>query len=192
MRAKNKSLGLWLGALLVFGCSGESPNFGTLPRISVPLEESPAPTEVEPASSPPPETVTLVGNTDPPDPPAQRTREQVEYHLSFDRGALKLLAQADHLQTEPVLTPRRVGRFAVELFLGPELVERVRFDFPLLGSDSDDPSLEKGLTTDARVLVPIIRRANRARVLDRKTRQQLELTWPPPAGGTLSEPPAGP
>ncbi len=180
-----------LGAL-VFGCSGEAPNFGSLPRISVPLEESAPPTEVERAPTPPPETVTLVGNTDPPDPPAQRTHEQVEYHLSFHRGALELLAQEDRSQTEPVLTPRRVGRFAVELFLGPELVERVRFDFPLLGSDSDDPSLEKGLTTDARVLVPIIRRANRARVLDRKTRQHLELPWPPPAARAPSEPPAAP
>ena len=33
----------------------------------------------------------------------------------------------------PRETPRAMGRFALELFEGPALIERVRFDFPLLG-----------------------------------------------------------
>ena len=34
----------------------------------------------------------------------------------------------------PQATPRAIGRFAIELFEGPVLIERVRFDFPMLGA----------------------------------------------------------
>ena len=120
----------------------------------------------------------LVPNSDLPDPPAARADRFVEYDFGFERGKLVLISQREKLESQPVLTPRRMGRFAVELFLGPELVERVRFDFPLLG-DGSGSALENGLSTQTRVLVPLLSRATRARLLDRKSRQELILQWPP-------------
>ena len=38
-------------------------------------------------------------------------------------------------------TPRAMGRFALELFEGPTLIERVRFDFPMLGDEPRDAGL---------------------------------------------------
>jgi hypothetical protein len=42
-----------------------------------------------------------------------------------------------------------MGRFAFEFFIGPTLIERVRFYFPLLGAGApeDNDVLEGGLTT---------------------------------------------
>lgn len=166
-------------------CSGSTPRVGHLPRVIVPLEEpapSPqsAPAKTEDSKSDGKEAVRLVPNADLPDPPATRSDRQVEYEFRFERGQLAVVGQRDRLESQPVLTPRRMGRFAVELFVGPELVERVRFDFPLLGDESAT-TLEKGLRTQATVLVPLLSRATRARLLDRKTRRELTLEWPPVA-----------
>jgi hypothetical protein len=79
-----------------------------------------------------------------------------------------------------------IGRFAIELWRGVELVERVRFDFPLLGAS--DPSgstrnginMELGLETERDVWVPLLREATRAQIVDRKTGDIVNLSWPPP------------
>jgi hypothetical protein len=186
------TLSSWLGALVACACSGEAPHYGTLPRIIVPLEEEPTVNEVEKPKPVPARTPAAVepGNTDAPDPPAEQTLRQVEFHFAFKRGDLALLDHRVIEEASPLGGPRRIGRFAVELFLGQELVERVRFDFPLLGADSDDAEFEKGLSSDALVAVPLIDRATRARLLDRKTRRVLELPWPPKVVQAAPPPPS--
>ncbi|HSC86927.1 MAG TPA: hypothetical protein VLC09_06635 [Polyangiaceae bacterium] len=176
----------WLGraavcaglVTMMSGCGGATPDPAALPRVVIPLEEEPAPaasSTVPPAKTPPPPPA----NVDPPDPPAQQTRERIDYHFRYTSGEPSLVAAVRLPASTTELTPRKLGRFAVELYLGAELLERARFDFPLLGGNDDDAAFEKGLTTDAHVMVPFVESATRARLLDRKTRRSIELPWPP-------------
>ena len=80
-----------------------------------------------------------------------------------------------------------MGRFAVELYVGRQLLDRVRFDFPLLGADelaggprmwSSPPSFERKLSTQAAVMIPHSERATRAILVDRATGRVWTLPWP--------------
>jgi len=89
-------------------------------------------------------------------------------------------------------TERHVGRFAVELWVGAELIDRVRFDFPLLAADPapqgrkrplrGEPSFGPGAETSRDVLVPVSDRATRAVLVDRLDGRTIPLPWPPVAG----------
>jgi len=123
----------------------------------------------------------------PPDPEALRIAEQWEYELEWKQGALNVLRVTPRVFPQPVVTARRMGRFAIELWIGPELVERVRFDFPMLALEDDPsaparpatPSLSKGAHVTTRVLVPAAARARRAVIVDRATETRTALAWPP-------------
>jgi hypothetical protein len=143
------------------------------------------------SSSPVATAVPLTFTNDPPDPTPLRQAEQYEYTFRFEHSAVELLGVRPVRYPHPIVTARRVGRFAVELWIGHELVERVRFDFPLLGADdtkpgprpiAEAPSMERGSFT-ATVLVPAAPRARSARLVDRERRTQAELPWPPAPGG---------
>lgn len=175
-------LGLGLACLLG-GCGGRSADFGTLPQVSVPIEKQPEqdPTLFQDEQEPP----TLAQkNQDPPDPKPLRSRDHYDFVLEFNKGEVRLLS-LELVRTKNLhSTPRKMGRFALELWTGEEMIERVRFDFPLLGASDDkkgeDP-LGKGLTTQTTVRLPAASRARSARVLDRKTRKELSISWPPDA-----------
>ncbi len=83
-----------------------------------------------------------------------------------------------------------MGRYAIELWIGQELIERVRFDFPLTAADEAPPSgpepihapranLGDGVTATQKLLVPAAERARRAVLVDRATNARTELPWPP-------------
>src|SRR5690606_5408225 len=76
----------------------------------------------------------------PPDPEPLRQREQWEYSIEWKAGALAVAGVRPVNLREPMVTPRRMGRYAIELWIGRELVERVRFDLPLLGADGPESS----------------------------------------------------
>lgn len=122
----------------------------------------------------------------PPDPPAMRERMQWVFDLKYDKGDLYLLGTRKIDQGTPQETPRAMGRFAIELFEGPTLIERVRFDFPFLGADmapdagyKTPPRLEPKLTTRIGVLFPATSRGTRLELWDRATDQRWPLRWPP-------------
>jgi hypothetical protein len=127
-------------------------------------------------------------SSSPPDPEPLRQAEQYEYTFEYDTGRARFVAVRALKFREPVVTARKMGRFAVELWVGAELVDRVRFDFPLLAADDpppkkrrpldDPPRLTSGVLK-ATVLVPAAWRARRAVLVDRGTRQETELDWPP-------------
>jgi len=94
----------------------------------------------------------------------------------------------------PQPTARRIGRFAFELWVGRELVDRVRFDFPLLATEPppaptsprpihDTPRFAPGARVSVVLRVPVSERATRARILDRATGEVIDVTWPPRAAG---------
>jgi hypothetical protein len=129
-------------------------------------------------------------STSPPDPEPLRQAEQYEYTFAYDSGATRVLSVRPVKFRQPVVTARKMGRFAVELWIGGELVDRVRFDFPLLAAEEPPqkkkklnapPSLAGGVLK-ATVLVPAASRARRAVLVDRATDRETELDWPPNLG----------
>lgn len=146
-----------------------------------------------PRRAPEPAPAKLPTNA-PPDPEPLRIADQWEYELAWDAGVMKVVSAKAKRFPTPVVTARKMGRFAIELWIGPELVERVRFDFPLLAAEDDPghragPSFDKGAHVRQRVLVPAAPRARRARLVDRATSEVVALPWPPDAAAAPSASP---
>jgi hypothetical protein len=121
----------------------------------------------------------------PPDPEPLVERRQWTIDLRWDRGDVWLLGTRRVTLPAPQATPRAMGRFALELFEGPTLIERVRFDFPLLGvPDAQDagfgapPSLVAKLRTRVAVVFPATARGTRLELWDRATGRRWSLPWP--------------
>jgi hypothetical protein len=118
-------------------------------------------------------------------------RRQWLYEIVYDRGELRVASVTERRFRVPVVTARRMGRFAIELWIGRELVERVRFDFPLLAAEPvrdggrrplhEPPTFAPGAIVSRRVLVPASPRATRALLIDRATGATQLLPWPPDA-----------
>jgi hypothetical protein len=124
----------------------------------------------------------------PADPEPLVERNQWVLDVQWDRGEVRLLAarKVDLGAARP--TPRAMGRFALELYEGRSLLERMRFDFPLLGagdvhdaSFEEPPSLAKKLRTRTRLFFPAVDRGTRFELLDRATNRRWGLPWPPAA-----------
>jgi len=117
----------------------------------------------------------------PPDPPPMVSRKQWVFDLRWSKGEVYLLGVHPLDVGVPQETPRVMGRFAVELFEGPTLIERVRFDFPMLGADEprDAPSFQKNLTSRIGVMFPAVKRGTRLELWDRATDRRWPLPWPP-------------
>ncbi len=134
---------------------------------------SPSVAASEPASA-------LKDHGGPPDPKPLVTEHYIRYQFRYKKRVLSLLSAEPFELKEPVESVRQLGRFAVELWIGQELVERIRFDFPLLVEDpsADAPALfERGATVDHIVLVPRSERATRAVLVDRAG-SRWRLPWP--------------
>ncbi len=169
-----------------------------------PQAPAPPPTRVVLLPAPPPPMPTaandagaapwIVSKTAP-DPQPIVTRSQWVYDLKWDKGDVYLLGVHSLELPAPQATPRVMGRFALELFEGPTLVERVRFDFPMLqtgGIPKEDAGTRRTfaernhvdfddkLVTRIGVIFPVTRKGNRLDLYDRATGARLKLPWPPP------------
>ena len=133
---------------------------------------------------PPPNLGDIPVTKTPADPPALVEQSQWVFDLRWDRGDVWLLATRPLELAQPQATPRVMGRFALELFEGPALIERVRFDFPLLGPPEADGSISitKKLKTRIGVVFPATRRGTRLELLDRATGKRWSMPWPTSAG----------
>jgi hypothetical protein len=125
----------------------------------------------------------------PPDPPAIVERMQWVFDLRWERGEVYLLEVRKVDIGSDRSTPRVMGRFALELFEGPTLIERARFDFPMLGAPEPEdggykapPRFSPGLKTRIGVVFPATRRGTRLELLDRATNRRWPLPWPPQEG----------
>jgi hypothetical protein len=127
----------------------------------------------------------------PPDPSAMSERQQWVFDLRWDRGEVYLLEVHKIDMGEPHVTPRVMGRFALELFEGPTVIERVRFDFPMLGVEAPDagmktaPRFEPKLKTRIGVLFPATKRGTKLELWDRARDVRMNLPWPPREGPTV-------
>jgi len=148
-------------------------------------EPLPAPAPPPPPAAPAPPPVS--GSA--PDPEPLSMAEQWRFQLVFQNGAPSV-EHIDH-QTlpKPVPTPRRMGRFALELWIGHELIDRVRFDFPLIAAEEtpgvtrrplhDSPNMAANALARVMVSLPASPRATRLLLVDRATGKSQELPWPP-------------
>jgi hypothetical protein len=127
----------------------------------------------------------------PPDPPPLVERSQWVFDLRWDRGDVWLLGIHPLELPVPQATPRAMGRFALELYEGGALIERVRFDFPLLGATDEQGgvSISKKLRTRIGVLFPASPRGTRLELWDRATNRRWALPWPVTAGPAAGPPP---
>jgi hypothetical protein len=135
-----------------------------------------------------------------PDPTPLVTRHQWVVDLGYRSGAVVFGGARRVELAKPAGTPRAMGRFALELFIGKELIDRVRFDFPLLGADEfadtprrwdSPPSFERLLSTRTAVILPHSERATRAVLVDRATGNVWVLPWPFTKGPDAGTPKGG-
>ena len=166
-------------------------------------EGSDAPPDVDggareplPAPAPPPAPPPVSGSA--PDPEPLVMAEQWRFQLLFQNGAPHVEHVEQQTLPKPVPTPRRMGRFALELWIGRELIDRVRFDFPLIAAEEtpgatrrplhDNPSMAANALARVIVSLPASPRATRLVLVDRATGKIQELSWPPDQGTTAPTP----
>ena len=155
-------------------------------------EGSDLPAEAGPPPSLDPAPLPLSGSA--PDPEPLRTDEQWQLAMLYQAGGVSVEGFEKRTLSKPATTPRRMGRFALELWIGHELIDRVRFDFPLIAAEEtpgvtrrplhDLPSLASHAVSRISVLVPASSRATRLVRVDRATEKTQELPWPPDAQPT--------
>jgi len=125
-----------------------------------------------------------------PDPPPLSERRQWIFDLRYDHGDVYLLGMHQVELPAAQATPRAMGRFALELYEGPTVVERARFDFPMLvtaGIDAGDAGgrernrvdFDAKLVSRIGVMFPSTARGTRLELWDRGTDQRWSLPWPP-------------
>lgn len=159
------------------------------PKSAAPLATSPsgsaAPIAPKEAVQPTPQVCSRL-----PDPKPLVTDRWVRLTVLFEKGQLVLLRATKEKSKTPHGTARKMGRFAAELWIGCELIDRVRFDFPLLASEALEsaPKHRKPLNFEeqgrfeASVLVPDSERATRLEIRDRAREERPDPTvnvpWP--------------
>lgn len=141
----------------------------------------------------------LVGSADPrrpkapatlavgfaPDPSVAASTRTWSYPIRVVDGTV--FVQKPRLVTHEraVQTPRRLGRFALELYVGRELLERVRFDIPLLDEaprkkgSAVAPDFAKHLNVLVHADLPDLDRATYVLFVDRATGATQRAFWPP-------------
>lgn len=127
-----------------------------------------------------------------PDPEPASTAAYYELTLRYCNASVHLLGARRVTLKRPSTLPRLMGRFAAELWIGHELLERDRFDFPLTAADTvpapgterkEPQVLQLAPGTDVvwKVKVADRVRATQAWVIDRATGERWLLDWPPQA-----------
>ncbi len=128
-----------------------------------------------------------------PDPAAPSTVKQWVFELTAKRGAVTPGRVTSATAKAPIATARVMGRYAIELYVGRELLDRVRFDIPLTGDGPPErdpkrpfarPTFEV-VSTRLRVQMADSPRAAWGVVLDRATGEIGRFWWPPEADGRL-------
>lgn len=130
-----------------------------------------------------------------PDPPAQASAKQWVFDVRVQRGKPSIERARSVTLAQPAETARVVGRYAIELWVGPELLDRARFSVPLAADISPDEAerpirrlrrpIFDDVTTKLRVQMADNPRAAYLVLLDRATGSAERFEWPPPPDGKL-------
>lgn len=173
------------------GSAAAQPAGATSSAPADPASTVDATNGLSPPSSPSP-------HGDLPDPQPLSERAQWSYPVVYDRGTIRPGEPEPMCLARPQPTPRRMGRFAFELWLGRELVDRVRFDFPLLATEEppagprrplrETPRFAPGAHVSVILRVPASERAATARIFDRATGESVAVPWPPRSSEGVTRP----
>lgn len=135
------------------------------------------------ASEPSPKPITC---SELPDPVPTLTNRWTTLTVRFDKGTLELVTTKAHRTRRAEASKRKMGRFVAELWIGCELIDRVRFDFPLLVAK---PAMGKSRPHEfafegpfeTTVVIPDSERATRLELVDRDANSRRRIDWPPRA-----------
>jgi hypothetical protein len=166
------------------------------PRLARPTTPTTPASSSAPASSgaPAPSSAGLAAGAPPrlagfaPDPDPLVTRRKWIYQIIWHEGAVFVPTPRLIERKRPTETPRVMGRFALELYVGRTLVERVRFELPNLDGDvlsgqrrprGAGLDMERRVRVTASVEVPDSDRATYAVLVDRATGVRQRVPWVP-------------
>lgn len=125
-----------------------------------------------------------------PDPAGVASTKQWTFEVLVRQGVPSLGVVKAATLAKPIATPRVLGRFAIEFWIGKELLDRVRFDVPLL----DEPTRRKNrrvgtpeflVNTRLSVRMADSVRATSVVFVDRATGEAQAFAWPPGSDGRL-------
>jgi hypothetical protein len=130
-----------------------------------------------------------------PDPAPRASLKQWVFEVVSDGKKVSIERARAASLDKPLATPRMMGRFALELYVGKELLDRVRFNVPLLAEGPPEapdkprnpfrrPRFDK-VSTRLRVQMADNERATYAVLVDRATGEEQRFDWPPGADGRL-------
>src|SRR5262249_4877551 len=128
-----------------------------------------------------------------PDPPAKANTKHWMFDVHVSAGKLSLTRARPFTYEKAVETPRVHGRFAIEFFVGRELLDRIRFDVPLMGAGSPEksprhpfprPSFDS-VTTDVQARMADNPRTVIVALVDRASGTLQRFQWPPEPDGRL-------
>lgn len=180
-----------LGVSLTLAIAGSAQ---AQPTAKPAATSAPAP---EPSAEPEPHAEAGTSTAKPvgraPDPPVRASTSQWVFDLGYTNRQLTIKRVAPATVKVPRGTARMMGRFALELYVGRELLDRLRFNVPLT-ADPPDPTRRRrtfarptfeNVTTRLRLSMAHSPRAAWLAVVDRATGEEQRFWWPPNADGTL-------
>jgi hypothetical protein len=123
-----------------------------------------------------------------PDPPVVPSTKHWVFTIHAKEGVVSLGSAKSAKTEKPEGTPRVLGRFAIELWCGKELLDRVRFNVPGMGDGPrrvDKRILKRPamdlITTHFNVRIADNPRTTNAKFIDRATGEETPIPWPPDA-----------
>jgi hypothetical protein len=127
-----------------------------------------------------------------PDPPGQASRKQWTVEVTARAGKVTVTRATAMMLDKPEASPRLMGRFALELYVGPALLDRVRFNLPLMDAPVEGerrrhlsrPRFDQ-VSTKLQVRVADNPRAAYLLLVDRATGESQRFDWPPDANGSV-------
>lgn len=129
-----------------------------------------------------------------PDPAGASARKQWVFDIRSAKGKTSIARVRPITLDRAEATARVTGRFAVELYIGKELLDRVRFNVPLTGDAPEKdphrpfrrPTFDGGVSTRLKVQMADSPRATWVKLVDRLTGAEERFWWPPGEGGKLT------
>jgi hypothetical protein len=129
-----------------------------------------------------------------PDPAGVPSAKQWVFDVAYAGKKASITRARAATLARPAATARVMGRFAIELYVGKELLDRLRFDIPLTGDAPERPAghlfrrprFDHGVTARLRVQMADNPRATYAKLVDRLTGAEQRFAWPPGPDGQLA------
>ncbi len=129
-----------------------------------------------------------------PDPAAKANAKHWVFQVTSQNGKLTLDGARPVTLAKPEETARVQGRWALELYVGKELLDRVRFNVPLMGDEPaiknrnrmSRPDFQKNVNVQLTAQMADNPRAVYLLLVDRETGDTQKLEWPPLGDGHLT------